>query len=102
MEYIQTTTTPRQRHSDDSGFPFTIAASRSTQQIQLENNKLSFWVRESRLIIAAGISVLAMSSAVSIILVMGGCEVNGACFSVISAIVGGWLSLLMRNGKGKV
>lgn len=107
-EYLHAPTTPENTinvqfprgRASDSDFPMpNIAASRSTQQLHLELNKLSFLVRESKLIMIAAISVIAIASAVTIIIAINECSVNSACFSVISMVVGGWISLLTRNGS---
>lgn len=60
-------------------------------------SNLGFWLSESKVIICAGISALSISISGTVIILYNNCAINNAAFSIISAVVGGWLGSLLSK-----
>lgn len=77
--------------------PHSIPPSQSTRSFVKDIHKKSFILRETRLLLAFIISIAIIVACLVLILRFNTCEVNTASFSVISTVLGAWLSLVRRN-----
>lgn len=60
-------------------------------------NYFGFLLSESKVIICAIVSVLAVSLSGTVIIMYNNCEINNAAFSIISCVVGGWVGVLLSK-----